>query len=281
MRTVFLILSVLVITLVSFFTLKSSGIINRIVFIEPVINKDSLIKEGMPERMTNQYISIRKSPLYQNKSFFIADTRENLIYFFDKEGNFVAKSPTIDGFDKQNPKKIDEALKSWYDHVHDIGFEWDKSKKQYIDVTGKRRIYSDALVYSHLGKTGARFFPKGVYKVVRKYHYKGFVGNGDNTYDINSMDGKNMALAIHGLYQSQYRITNMNNLISLIGGNFDKMKVTKSFEKTIADNINNGVYNNSFGCINVPEKFLNMTENMAVNSILFVLGESEIDYIVK
>ena len=34
MRTVFLILSVLVITIVSFFTLKSSGIINRIVFID-------------------------------------------------------------------------------------------------------------------------------------------------------------------------------------------------------------------------------------------------------
>lgn len=281
MKRVFLISAVTILILVSLFTLKSVNVINRITFVEPVINKDSLIKEGMPERMTNQYVSIRKSPKYQNKSFFIADTKENLIYFFDKNGNFVSKSPTIDGFDKQNPNKIDEALKSSSEHVNDIGFKWDGNKKQYVDITGKNRVYSHKLVYNHLGRTGARFFPKGVYKIVRKYHYKGFVGNGDNTYDINSMDGKNMALAIHGLYQSQYRITNMNHLVSLMGSNFDKIGVTKSFENTIRVNNNNGVYNNSFGCINVPEKFLKMTEDMAVGSLVFVLGESDTDYIVK
>jgi hypothetical protein len=278
MNKLFLILSVLTIC---FFTINVNGVINRLTFVEPNINKDSLIRLGMPERITNQYITIRKFENYQNKSFFIVDTRENLIFFFDRNGNFVAKSPTIDGFDKQNENKTEGALKTWYDHANDIGFKWDSNKKQYIDLTGKNRSYSNNLVYNHLAKTQCRFFPKGVYQITKKYHYNGFVGKGENTFNVNTLDGKNLALAIHSLYKSEYRIQNMNKLVSLIGNNFDKINVPNSFRSVVLNNINNGTFNNSFGCINVPEKFIELTKNESVNSLVFVMSENTNDYLVK
>jgi len=235
----------------------------------------------MPERITNQYILVRKSEKYQNKSFFIVDTRENLIFFFDKKGDFVAKSPTIDGFDKQNESKIDGSLKTWYEHVIDIGFKWDDNKKQYVDITGKKRHYSNSLVYTHLAKTQCRFFPKGVYQITKKFHSNGFVGKGENTFNINTLDGKNLALAIHSLYKSEYRIKNMNNLVSLVGNNFDEINVPNSFRNVVLNNINNGTFNNSFGCINVPEKFIELTKNESVNSLVFVIGENTNNYLVK
>ena len=235
----------------------------------------------MPERITNQYIQIRKSADYIGKSFFIVDTKENLIFLFDKNGNFVAKSPTIDGFNKQDKKYENEALKSWQNHAYELGFVWNFFKQSYVDVNGKNKVYSHNLVYNYLSQKKCRFFPKGIYKITNKYHHKDFIGKGNNTYGITTMDGKYLALAIHGLYKSEYRIHNMNQLISLIGSDFNQIKISSNYRNVVISNDNNGTYNNSFGCINVPEKFLEKSNNYAVNSLVFVLGESKNDYLVK
>jgi hypothetical protein len=95
------------------------------------------------------------------------------------------------------------------------------------------------------------------------------------------MNGKELALAIHGLYKSQYRINNMKLLKSSIGNDFKSIKVPYNYRRVISMNNNNGTFNNSFGCINVPEEFLNLTTNKAVSSLVFVLGESSTNYLVK
>lgn len=278
MKRLFVLISVLILTILIG---CKTDLVKELTFAKPNINKDSLINLGIPKRIVNQYVVIRSSFKYQNKSFFIVDTRENLIFCFDKNGDFIAKSPTIDGFDKQTSDNTDEALKTWSEHVNDIGFKWDYKTNQYIDVTNQKRKYSHKLVYTHLSKTKGRFFPKGVYKITKKYHYNGFVGNDENTYEVRTMEGKNLALAIHSLYKSQYRINNMNNLVSLIGSDFDELKVSSKFKKTIKNNLNTGVYNNSFGCINVPNKFISKTKNYAVNSLVFVMGEDASEYTIK
>lgn len=250
-------------------------------FVEVKIDKGGMIKLGYPERIVNQYKVVRTTKRFSGKSFFIVDTKENLIFLFDRNGKFVAKSPTIDGFDKQSndTEKIKNSLKSWREHVSDIGFKWDFLKQQYIDETKKNRVYSHQQVYSFLGKNKLRFFPKGIYKITRKYHKSNFVGNGKNTYDLNTLDGKEMSLAIHGLYKSQYRINNMKLLVSVIGSDYTDVKVSKKFKNLIYKNNQNGMFNNSFGCINVPQEFLELSSKNAVNSLVFVLGESDIDYL--
>jgi hypothetical protein len=276
-------ISILSVVSISLFTLYCGVISNKVNFVEPKINKDSLLNIGMPERITNQYITIRKSFDFQNKSFFIVDTRENLIFFFDKNGNFVAKSPTIDGFDKQNNDslKVTQVLQKWTKHASDAGFKWDKTNRKYTDTTGKNRIYSTKIVYDFLGKNKRRFFPKGIYEIESKQQTSSFLGNDENTYNIQTLDGKPLAIAIHSLYKSQYRINSMNYLKTLIGNKFDEIKVSDSYKKVVIQNINNGTFNNSFGCINVPLEFISITKNMAIGSLIFVLGENEKDYLVE
>jgi hypothetical protein len=254
--------------------------VKKPIVVEPKISKDSLLKLGMPERITNQYIEIRKTKKNQGKSFYIVDTKENLIFLFDKTGNFVAKSPTIDGFDKQNSEYEKDALKSWMDHASDIGFEWDYLLMKYIDNTGKKRIFSNQLVFIYLTEIKSKFFPKGIYKITSKYHDNNFIGSIDNTYDITTLNDKPISLSIHGLYKSEYRIKNMNYQMSLIESDFKTINVPKKYIKEIIVNDTNKTYNNSFGCINVPEEFLKLANQYAVGSLVFVMGENN-DYLIK
>ena len=249
---------------------------------EIVISKDSLLKLGMPDRITEQYIIIRKSEKSVNKSFFIADTRENLIYFFDKKGNFVAKAPTIDGFDIQSKEKkyLDEAFKSWSEHAADIGFEYNSKTKKYEDVWGKKRIYTHKFVYDQIAKGKGRFFPKGIYTIPSVYKNKSFIGNCNNTYNVKNEQVKELALAIHGLYKSQFRINTMKSMLAAVKTDFKEIAAPKAYRETMAKNLRSFTYNNSYGCINVPEGFLLLTENLASGSLLIVLGEEEKDYLV-
>lgn len=268
----------------SFFIYNSNSekkeVIKKSILVEPTISKDSLLNLGMSERITNQYIEIRNTKKNQDKSFYIVDTKENLIFLFDKTGKFIAKSPTIDGFDKQNSEYEKDALKSWIETSFDAGFEYNFMTREYIDRTSQNRKYSHSLVFSYLKTTKYKFFPKGIYIIKNKYYDDWFVGNIDNVYDIYTLDGKKIALSIHGLYKSEYRIKNMNYQVSLIGEDFTKINVPKKYIKEILDNDSNSNYNNSFGCINVPEKFLDLTNSYSVNSLVFVIGEND-DYLIK
>jgi len=269
-----------------FFLSKDKPVIKQIIGpkkIEIVVNKDSMIKLGMPPRIADQYAKTMNSNKLDNKSFFISDPRENLIYFFDKKGRFVAKAPVIDGSDVQskNKKQIDEAYKHWSEHAAEIGFKYNKTSKKYEDVTGKKRPYSHAVVYAHIAKGTGKFFPKGMYKVPTVYHSDYFVGNCKNTFDVETMQGKDLSLAIHGLYKTQFRITTMKNMLAMIKTDFKDMSVPKSYSETMAKNLRNYTFNNSYGCINVPEGFLLLTENLAPGSLLIVLGEEKEGYLVE
>jgi hypothetical protein len=246
-------------------------------------NKDSLIKKGMPERISSQYLKVLSNKKYNGKSFFIIDTRENLIFFFDKNGSFVAKSPTIDGFVRQSKdkEKIKIAFKKWSEHASDIGFEWDFDKKKYVDTRKTKREYKHALVYQEIYRSGGCFFPKGIYTIPSVFHSKQFVGAGNNTYDVKNSENKDLSLAIHGLYQSEYRIKTMKNMLLLIKTDFKEIAVPKSYRDQIVNNINNNIYNNSYGCINVPEGFIKLTEKQAVGALIFVIGEEKENYLIE
>ena len=261
----------------------SKEINNESTNIIPKINKDSLLKLGYPKRIIDQYNSVRINSKYNGKSFFIVDTKENLIFFFDKNGKFVAKSPTIDGFDKQTSDKIkiSNTLKSWTQTLGDMGFEWNKRKGTYIDTTNQNRVYTPRLVYNYLGEKKIRFFPKGIYIIPDKYHSEDFLGSMDNTYNVETIDGGETAIAIHGLYKSQYRIKNMNKLLKTIGSDFNKTFVSKEYQMLISENDNNSTFNNSFGCINVPEGFLKLTNQNVIGSLIFVLGENDNNFLVR
>lgn len=280
MKRVFIIL---VISLTGFLLLNSSDRLSELTFIKPVINKDSLISLGMTERITNQYILIRETRKNQNKSFFIIDTRENLIYLFDNKGKFITKSPTIDGFNRQvNEGHLkDFALKTYSEKVKEMGFKYNSSTRDYVDTTGKNRKLTSKLYFSFIGKTNTSFFPKGEYTISILSTDNSYIGGENNVYSIKTQDNKVICKAIHGLYKTEYRINRMNELKKLIQSNFDDPSVSTTYRNKVLENLNNSYYNNSFGCINVPEKFLELSNNYALNSKVFVIGENQTDYLVK
>ena len=275
--TITILFSVVIILTSSF--INSS---NQRICINTKINKDSLLKTGIPIRIVNQYVKIRQSFRYIGKSFFIVDTRENLIYLFDENGKFFAKSPTIDGQDRQstNPRKISEALNSWGQHVKDINFKYDRKRKKYVDVTLMGRYYSHNLVFQNLRKNKVRFFPKGVYKIKSLGFHKRFLGESTNTFYVKTLKGKTLTIAIHSLYRSKFRQKNMNKLKKLIVTDFNSPRVSKKFQNIVTKNLNNATFNNSYGCINVPFEFISLTKNKAKGAMVFVLGESESNYTI-
>jgi hypothetical protein len=238
------------------------------------ISVDSLIKIGYPTRISEKLKLVIENQENKGKHFFIADTKENLIYFFNPSGNFIAKSPTIDGAEKQinSGIKKEKALKSFRETLNDMGFKSENGK--WVDFTGKNRTYNHSLFYNYVANSKTRFFPSGTYEISRITTHKNFIGGDGNTFCVIDSNKKELALAIHGLYQSQYRIDRMNELTKLIKTDIDSPKVPIEYRKKILNNINNTYYNNSFGCINVPKNFLDKTRHLAKGSFLFVMDEN-------
>ncbi len=247
-----------------------------------IVNQDKLLKMGITKRITEQYTLIMENQKNFGKSFFIVDTRENLIFFFDSKGKFIAKSPTIDGFDKQslNPSKIKETLKTWEENCKDLGFKWNSKIGKYIDTTNKGRLYSPKLIYDFLGEKKVRFLAKGIYRVKNKYYSPKYLGVKDNVYEIETLNGSETCVAIHGVYKSNYRIKNLEILKTKIGSNYNQMMVSEKYRNLISENNNNSMFNNSFGCINVPSEFLTLTNKQSVGSLIFVIGENDTNFLV-
>ena len=68
--------------------------------------------------------------------------------------------------------------------------------------------------------------------------------------------------------------------MSLIKSDFNEMAVPGNYRKEVVNNIKNSRYNNSYGCINVPVEFLDLSYEIAAGSYLFVLGEGVDNYLV-
>ena len=119
---------------------------------------------------------------------------------FDKAGNFVAKSYVLDGADaqSQDSKKIAQALWSWQQQVE--------------------RQYSNDLVYQAIDKNDTRFFPKGIYSVTSLQTDDEYAGGKNNLFHLKTLDGKEIAQAIHGFYNEPARVVALEQLKTKIVG---------------------------------------------------------------
>lgn len=244
-----------------------------------------LISKGVPTRSACEisYVSIR--PKFSSKNFFVVDTRDNNIYLFNKEGKFVAKSYTIDGYNAQSQeaKKMAEALWSWGDYVTAAGFKYDKKEGKFKDMSGKNKSYNNDLIYDYIDKNKSRFFPKGIYSIDRLKTDEGYVGGDNNVFNITTLDGKSLANAIHGFYNEAPRVRAMQELKKSMGKSSSptSMSIPNSFIKMVEQYIGTSKFNKSYGCINLPEDFLKIAKPYAVGALVFVIGETNNNYLVQ
>jgi len=243
-----------------------------------------LISKGVPTRSTCEvsYVSIR--PKFSNKNFFVVDTRHNTIYLFNKEGKFVGKSYIIDGYNaqSQDAKKMAEALLSWNENVSGAGFKYDNKLGKYKDKTG--RPYNSDLIYDYIDKNKTRFFPKGIYSINKLAGDENYIGGPNNVFNITTLDGsKNLANAIHGFYNEPPRVKAMLELKKAMGKSASptSMSIPDSFIKTVEQYMSTSKFNQSYGCINIPEDFLKIARPYAAGALIFVIGETEDNYLVQ
>jgi hypothetical protein len=243
-----------------------------------------LINNGIPTRTACEISFIKIRPKFSGKAFFVIDTLQNLIYLFDKNGNFVAKSYTLDGSQSQSQdtKKIAQALWTWQQQVEKLGFKWDPTKKKYVDTTNKNRTYNHDIVYKQIDKNNARFFPKGIYSIASLKTNTDYAGGKDNLFYVQTLDGNQIAQAIHGYYNQPERVESLEMLKKSMGSNAKSPQVSDEFIKLVEKNINTDKFNKSYGCINVPVDFLNLARPYAVKgTMVFVIGETKDNYLVQ
>jgi len=245
----------------------------------------SLISKGIPQRSACEISYVKIRPKFNNKSFFVVDTKDNNIYLFNKQGEFVAKSYTIDGLNaqSQDAKSIAKALWSWDEYTKASGFEWDGTTQKYKDKTNKGRIYNNDLIYDYIDKNKSRFFPKGIYSIDKLKSDNDYVGGDGNVFNITTLDGKVLSNAIHGFYNEPPRVRAMQQLKKAMGSHSsptDK-NIPDEFIKTVEQYLGTSKFNKSYGCINLPADFLKIAKPYAVGSMVFVIGETDSNYLVQ
>jgi hypothetical protein len=244
-----------------------------------------LIGNGIPTRTSCEISFIKLRPKFSNKSFFVFDGSQNLIYLFDKTGNFVAKSYVLDGADaqSQDTEKIAQALWTWQQQVESLGFKWDPKMQKYLDKTNKNRTYSNDLIYNAIDKNDTRFFPKGVYSIAGLSTDNEYAGGQDNLFRVETLDGKKIAQAIHGFYNEAPRVAALEELKNKMGKSASPKSaaVPQEFLNMVEKYKSTQKFNKSYGCINLPTDFLKIAKPYAVGAMLFVIGETQNNYLVQ
>ena len=59
------------------------------------------------------------------------------------------------------------------------------------------------------------------------------------------------------------------------------MSIPDSFIKMVEQYLGTSKFNKSYGCINLPEDFLKIAKPYAVGALVFVIGESQNNYLVQ
>ena len=67
--------------------------------------------QKIPDRTACQIAFVKIRPQFTNKKIIITDSKNNLIYLFDENSNFVAKDPLLSGRSKQNKLQKDNIIK--------------------------------------------------------------------------------------------------------------------------------------------------------------------------
>jgi hypothetical protein len=244
-----------------------------------------LISKGIPTRTSCEISYIKLRPKFSNKSFFVFDGSQNLIYLFDKTGNFVAKSYVLDGADaqSQDTTKIAKALWTWQQQVENLGFKWDPKMQKYLDKSNKNRTYSDDLIYNTIDKNDTRFFPKGVYSIVGLSTDKGYAGGQNNLFRVETLDGQKIAQAIHGFYNEAPRVAALEQLKIKMGTSASPKSesVPQEFLSMVEKYKSTQKFNKSYGCINLPTDFLKIAKPYSLGAMLFVIGETKNNYLVQ
>lgn len=229
-------------------------------------------------RMSCEVALICLRPIENRKNVIIIDTKTQFIYLFGPQGKFIAKDAIVSGGDKQStdPSVLAKSINDWNSLVEKTGFKLVNNK--YVDYSGKNRVYSPDVVYQYLKKNNMRYTVPGIYNLGQTGSEKHYAGGNQNLKNLVNSDGKIMANAIHG-----YMLSDKKRGIALKKAKKYLGDITNpDAKKEFLDAVSLGDLNLdlSNGCINISLEFLNTLKQYWDNAVVFVMSESETNYLV-
>ena len=216
--------------------------------------------QKIPDRTACQIAFVKIRPQFTNKKIIITDSKNNLIYLFDENSNFVAKDPLLSGRSKQNKLQKD---------IADMTFD---EKKEYL--TNKfKKVPTDSEVMNL-----ASFLNPAVYKTGISVTDDRYAGSGTNiNYLTKVSDDKLVGPAIHGVKRTPERINALKNATTQIGSNSETPKVSGKY----LQNVNSYKLELSSGCLNLNKEFIDKYSLTIENSFLFNISEDKENYYVN
>ena len=216
--------------------------------------------EKIPDRTACQIAFVKIRPQFTNKKIIITDSKNNLIYLFDENSNFVAKDPLLSGRSRQKKDLKD---------IADMTFD---EQKEYLKKTLKREPTDQEVMNL------ASFLNPAVYKTGNSLTDTNYAGSGTNiNYLTKFSDGKLVGPAIHGVKRTPERINALKNASSQIGSNSETPNVSSKY----LQNVDSNGLELSSGCLNVNESFINKYSLTIENSFLFNISEDKENYYVN
>jgi peptidoglycan hydrolase-like protein with peptidoglycan-binding domain len=245
-------------------------------FIDRMINRDAqAFKQtvrGISQQGACQVASISRRPQYDNKSVFIIDSPNKRIFLFSaKDKNqgrtLIAQDILIDGKQKQRNDVVSVA-KSFQTY----GEKWKELKKEL-----KREPTEDE-VWAAIDKDGTRFLPAGIYQGGETKTYPKYTGGQNNLLIIRNWMGKEVGQALHGYYAGDSRAPFMEKALSIVKNPNDP----KQIENFANEMRNKGLKMDfSFGCINLPPRFVKYLQQYGPGSFIFNIAEDNNNYLVQ
>ena len=94
---------------------------------------------------------------------------------------------------------------------------------------------------------------------------------------------KKIAQAIHGFYNEAPRVAALEELKNKMGKSASPKSaaVPQEFLNMVEKYKSTQKFNKSYGCINLPTDFLKIAKPYAVGAMLFVIGETQNNYLVQ
>ena len=234
----------------------------------------------LSEQTACEIASIGVRPKYDNRNVFIIDSPNKMIYLFSEQptifglgGNFrklIAEDVIIDGKQKQRNDAVSIA-KAFVT----IG-------QRYQELKAKLgRDATEDEMWATIDADQTRFLPAGVYTPDR-YGIRSnseYAGTLNNVLGLSNWLGKQTSMAIHGyVLHEPKRVEAMKKALAIVKDPTNLEQI-KDFQETVQSGGLN--LNFSYGCINVPERFLPYLRDYGPNSFIFNIAEDTENYLVQ
>lgn len=236
--------------------------------------------EGIPVRISCQAALNKIRPGFKDKNQIIIDSREHLIYVYDKNNKFIAKDAVITGADAQSKtaEVIARSFMDFNDKLEASGFK--QTMSGIVDTTGKNRTYDFKYILAKNQEMGSRFLNPGVYTTSKSTtddaHY---AGKENNILSLSHLKQGDVLQAIHGFVTTDpNRVAAMNLAKNVLSDPTNPSVGKKFLDMVKLKQIN---LSQSYGCINVPERFVPYLERYMKDSYVFNISEDQNNYLVQ